>query len=512
MAANTIRSIGNAAALSTRLTVFGPPCVASIQSMRIARTFSTATTAAPNPIQNASLSTDFAKFKEAVDKVRPTDIWRSYRRLQGNEVSQLNLEDYSKILDVLSTRAVLHNRKDEYVTRVTLELWKSLISSGRTPSAEMCGRFIQVFGRAGSLKAVQEVVDYMTRAKLPPLAWHQHRWIMHAYARGGDATTAEDMFMKQRLDQKVTLQDANLILHGYSRGRHEARLLAFFDRMVSLGLTPDILSHYHLMSFYAAANDLPKAAEYFAQIRKLTERPSIAAFNIIIKAYLDAGEVDKARGLFDEMETLGIPKDPNTLTVAARLAASQGNAQGAWSAYRDVVLNKRVPTPMMMTNLARVTGPVSGVTEIPAKLLLDLSVANVKLTGSLLRYLVQGYVRIADIASAEQVMRWAIAKLGTEKVRGTYLEVIRGYLQADDLTNALRLLQEMQAHGHALESISSTMFIEKMVNLGRTGELEVVLAPIERGEFGVVPDHFMILQERCGADHPIVKRVAAVVK
>lgn len=455
----------------------------------------------------------FENFRRAVDLKKPHDIWRYYRVLQRKGgLRKLNNDSFIQILNLVKFHRVFYDRTDAGRSRVVDNLWNDVALSGVNPNWKLYQLFLEAYSRVGNIDGVKKVIEAMKNARQQVETADVQRWLMCACARAGDSAQARTIYdaYKTRVEGS---EFANLLLLGYSRGKHEKELIATLDEMKASGPKPNNISYLHVMSYYTHTNNLDNVLKYFAE-RKRTlgdDIPSVPMYNYIISSYLQAGKLDKARETLKEMEARGLAGSFRTDELRLLLAAEEGNALEAWKAFTGAFIQaRRAPDNQSLSKLAKATGPAKGVEGLE-ELKKTHALASLDFKPSSLRNLLKGYRISKDPESAETVLSW-FEPCGWKVVEASYEDVILAYAARSDMDNTMRLLNKMMGEGLKPDTYAYTQFLGSMMRNGLTDDAMALLEIMQRDDTFIKPAIVKRLEAEYGKENQVVAKLAAMLE
>ena len=135
-----------------------------------------------------------------------------------------------------------------------------------------------------------------------------------------------------------TLCTYSILMDCCCRAGRPDLVLAFFGRLLRLGLRLDIISSSNLLKGLCQAKRSNEALDMLLhRMPELDCAPDVFSFNIVINGCFKEGEVDKACNLFHEMPQLGVQPDVVTYTSIMDALSKSGAMDKAEVLLRQMV-------------------------------------------------------------------------------------------------------------------------------------------------------------------------------
>ncbi|XP_059431664.1 pentatricopeptide repeat-containing protein At5g66631-like [Corylus avellana] len=100
--------------------------------------------------------------------------------------------------------------------------------------------------------------------------------------------------------------------------------LDFLDEMILRGILPDIPTFTGLMQYFSVKKDLRTVLKLFRMVQRNNLKPDAFMFQILIRAYLRRGKVDRAFKTFQDMRDSNFMPDSATKAVLVKHLSKEG--------------------------------------------------------------------------------------------------------------------------------------------------------------------------------------------
>ncbi|CAA0816837.1 Pentatricopeptide repeat-containing protein -mitochondrial [Striga hermonthica] len=225
--------------------------------------------------------------------------------------------------------------------------------------------------------------------------------LINMYGRCANLNTARKLF--DQIDPK-DISAWNSLISAYAENGKFFEAISFFDKMISQGLKPNVVTFVTLLSAcarFASIENGRKIHEYIKQTGLLfTHEVSLAT--ALVDMYAKCGEIDTAREIFDSMTE----KDVVTWNVMISGYGAHGHARSAIEIFRQMEEENGAERPNGLTFLAVLSACAhSGLVE-EGKSLFDRMVKNYSIGPTLKHYacMVDLYGRAGCLDLAESLI------------------------------------------------------------------------------------------------------------
>uniref|UniRef100_A0ACD5ZKB9 Uncharacterized protein n=6 Tax=Avena sativa TaxID=4498 RepID=A0ACD5ZKB9_AVESA len=254
----------------------------------------------------------------------------------------------------------------------------------------------------------------------------------------------------------------NTLADGWCRVKDTSRALDLLRQMAESGITPTKTTYNIILRGFFRAGQIQHAWNFFLQMKKRGSKdesckPDIISYTTVIHGLGVAGQLDKARKLFDEMSKEGCTPSVATYNALIQVICKKGNVEDALTVFDGMVQKDYTPNVVTYTVLIR------------------------------------GLCHAVKIDRAMKLME-RMKNEGCEPVVQTYNVLIRYSFEEGEIEKALCLFERMSKGEDCLPNqdtyniIISAMFVRKRAE-DMAMAARMVMEMVERG---YLPRRFML--------------------
>jgi pentatricopeptide repeat protein len=168
----------------------------------------------------------------------------------------------------------------------------------------------------------------LTAAGIQPSLHNYTAWmsVCVKHAKPDEAKKVLNEMHKKKLE--VDAVAFNILISGYAHEHQVEAAKQTFERMVSEGISPTLSNYNSLMHAYAKTGRAAEAQQVFDTIPEHLRHDPVAfivAFNTLILAYINAGQLDDASRVFSDTMKMGF--EPNAVSYATLISGFADNSQ-----------------------------------------------------------------------------------------------------------------------------------------------------------------------------------------
>ncbi len=259
---------------------------------------------------------------------------------------------------------------------------------------------------------------------------------------------AEDViavFDEIERDFGIDLVLVNNMLHYFAKQGDVDQCKAWFDRISSARLEPDLTSFNCLLDCYAKASLPHPAASYIQTMRSKSIQPNVTSMNCLIEAYSKAGDPATATRLL-------LRHKPNVITFSSVISAwgKRGEAEIAYRIFEMMIKRYQIkPSETLLTNLLKAFSRRSDGAR-RAEILLDaMHRYNLPTSTICVNCVIDGLQKDNRMADA---IEW-FEKLERPDAF-SFSSIIHGFSSRGDMANAEKWLNRMRDCGIEADGIA----------------------------------------------------------
>jgi len=244
--------------------------------------------------------------------------------------------------------------------------------------------------------------------------------------------------------------------------------VSVFESLKQSGVDLNSIIYNTVLDACVECRDL-KAAESWMEGMKKDGMTDVVSFNTLIKAHLQMGNFDKARGLITEMKKEGL--QPNRVTFNELVNAivskgGNGRLKQMWDIIDEMTAADVKPNQVTISILLKNLNSYSGNAEI-SKTMELINTMDEPMDEVLLSSVVEACVRIGKPDLLEtQLKRLKDSSAVTINGSHTYGSLIKAYGHAWDIQGVWRCWKEMRSRHIKPTSITLGCMIEAIVSNG----------------------------------------------
>ncbi|KAJ0981912.1 hypothetical protein J5N97_010167 [Dioscorea zingiberensis] len=136
----------------------------------------------------------------------------------------------------------------------------------------------------------------------------------------------------------------NILADGWCRIKRTSKALETLKEMVDSGLEPTINSYNIILKGFFRSGQIKHAWNFFIQMKKRGNcRPDVVSHTTVIHGLGLAGEIDKARKVFDEMINEGCLPSVATYNALVQVICKKGSVEDALLVFDEMLKKGYVP-------------------------------------------------------------------------------------------------------------------------------------------------------------------------
>ncbi|KAL6634914.1 hypothetical protein ACP70R_027585 [Stipagrostis hirtigluma subsp. patula] len=150
----------------------------------------------------------------------------------------------------------------------------------------------------------------------------------------------------------------NTLADGWCRVKDTSRALDVLRQMVESGIAPTKATYNIILKGFFRAGQLQHAWDFFLQMTKRGNqdencKPDVVSYTTVVHGLGVAGQLDRARKVFDEMSKEGCMPSTATYNALIQVICKKGNVEDAVAVFNDMSTKGYVPNVVTYTVLIR---------------------------------------------------------------------------------------------------------------------------------------------------------------
>ncbi|XP_037456399.1 pentatricopeptide repeat-containing protein At2g22410, mitochondrial-like [Triticum dicoccoides] len=214
-----------------------------------------------------------------------------------------------------------------------------MLASGSRVDLILGNALVDMYGKCGDLWMARRCFDMMPVKNV--VSWTS---MLCALAKHGSVDAARDWF-EQMPERNIV--SWNAMISCYVQGGRFRETLGLYNRMKSLGLTPDEVTLAGVLSAHGQNGDLASGRMIHCYIEDSFRDPGVTLLNSLLDMYARCGQVDTSISLFTEMPN----KNTISWNVIIGALAMHGRAQEAVKFFRAMVSDAFSPDEITFVGL-----------------------------------------------------------------------------------------------------------------------------------------------------------------
>ncbi|XP_051202909.1 pentatricopeptide repeat-containing protein At2g22410, mitochondrial [Lolium perenne] len=214
-----------------------------------------------------------------------------------------------------------------------------MLASGSRVDLILGNALVDMYGKCGDVGMARRCFDMMRVKNV--VSWTS---MLCALANHGSVDAARNWF-DQMPERNVV--SWNAMISCYVQSGRCCETLDLYNRMKSLGLTPDEVTLAAVLSACGQNGDLASGKMIHCYVRDSFSDPGITLLNSLLDMYARCGQVDTAIGLFSEMPN----KNVVSWNVIIGALAMHGRAQETVMFFRTMVSDAYAPDEITFVGL-----------------------------------------------------------------------------------------------------------------------------------------------------------------
>lgn len=203
-------------------------------------------------------------------------------------------------------------------------------SDGHLPNSPMIEFFVSSCIRAGKCDAAKGLLSQFRPGEVT-MSTFMYNSLLNALVKQNNADEAVYMFKEYfRLYSQPDSWTFNILIRGLCRIGEVKKAFEFFYDMGSFGCSPDIVTYNTLISGLCRVNEVARGHELLKEVKFKSEfSPDVVTYTSVISGYCKLGKMDKATGIYNEMNSCGIKPSAVTFNVLIDGFGKVGNMVSA---------------------------------------------------------------------------------------------------------------------------------------------------------------------------------------
>jgi pentatricopeptide repeat protein len=150
----------------------------------------------------------------------------------------------------------------------------------------------------------------------------------------------------------------NTLADGWCRVKDTSRALDLLKQMVESGIAPTMATYNIILKGFFRAGQLQHAWDFFLQMKKRGRKdekckPDVVSYTTVVHGLGVAGQLDKARKVFEEMSKEGCAPSTATYNALIQVICKKANVEDAVLVFDDMIEKGHVPNVVTYTILIR---------------------------------------------------------------------------------------------------------------------------------------------------------------
>lgn len=150
----------------------------------------------------------------------------------------------------------------------------------------------------------------------------------------------------------------NTLADGWCRVKDTSRALDILRQMVESGIAPTKATYNIILKGFFRSGQLQHAWDFFLQMKRRGSndencKPDVVSYTTVLHGLGVAGQLDKARKVFDEMSIEGCKPSTATYNALIQVTCKKGNLEDAVAVFDDMVRKGYIPNVVTYTVLIR---------------------------------------------------------------------------------------------------------------------------------------------------------------
>ncbi|XP_062222446.1 pentatricopeptide repeat-containing protein At1g74900, mitochondrial [Phragmites australis] len=150
----------------------------------------------------------------------------------------------------------------------------------------------------------------------------------------------------------------NTLADGWCRVKDTSRALDILRQMVESGISPTKATYNIILKGFFRAGQVQHAWDFFLQMKKRGSKdehckPDVVSYTTVVHGLGVAGQLDRARKVFDEMSKEGCMPSTATYNALIQVICKKGNVKDAVAMFDDMTRKGYVPDVVTYTVLIR---------------------------------------------------------------------------------------------------------------------------------------------------------------
>jgi len=349
-----------------------------------------------------------------------------------------------------------------------LNKWfENMIADGVKPDRHVYNILLKDHVRRGKFEDAASIIEEMRNRQLPPLA-DIYTTIIAALAKNGDPVMAETYYKKAlREGVKPDRQMVATLMTAHSAVGSWKGVIRAFDYLTSSDdrqLRPRIDVYNILLQAYVlAGSPFEIVSDVFQKMEQSGVRPTVHTFSILIKSAVDSGQMDVAKRVFMELDSLeqfwetGLKVNVYALTILMAGYIRLGDRLKAKEIYNEMLFRGISPSSVTYASILRAY--VSEDSQENVQLACDFMKSLIESPDQSQDWLLTSYSRFSGFeniysplmtsfarkAKPEQVeeLMDSMVKAGGERTLATLTLLLNAYRNAGNVDECRRVWDEI---------------------------------------------------------------------
>ncbi|XWS58963.1 hypothetical protein CRYUN_Cryun08bG0079300 [Craigia yunnanensis] len=237
----------------------------------------------------------------------------------------------------------------------------------------------------------------------------------------------------------------NILVDGLCKEGKISEALAVVEMMSHRGLQPNVITYSELINGYRLRNEMDEARKVFDSMVNHGCEPNVFSYNIMINGYCKTNRIDEAVKLFHEMTQKGPIPDTVTYTtlMSGMFQAMQNSELEPYIVHYNILIDGMIE---------------AGHLEAARKLFSHIFVTGLKPSLPSFNRMIKGLCDGLPEKAYDLFSKMEEDDCLPNNI--SYNITIRGFLQSNDRSRAMKILHEMVKQGFSADACTAIMLVD----------------------------------------------------
>merc|ERR1719395_126736 len=269
--------------------------------------------------------------------------------------------------------------------------------------------------------------------------------------------------------EEVDVSKHVAMMRARSREQDLEGAMQVFRKLQSSGAQLTPLVYNALLDSCVQAGKVGLALQHFEEM-KAQGLVDVVSYNTLLKAYLRNNQIAKARGLLDEMHSVGIPANQVTYNEMLNALVSVKDRKGMWGLVSDMDAQGMRPNSVTCSIILKSLAGHSAPQDIRRAMEL-IDRMDEDMDEVLFASVIEACVRIGQLDLLSQKLQQYASKGGLAGLTApTYGSMIKAYGRARDIERVRELWGEMRRRNVKPTSITLGCMVDALVTNAQPDE------------------------------------------